>query len=61
MTRGIDLAFFKKKFGVDFVETFKEVISLLEKDNYLEVTKSRCALTRQGRAFLDSITSMFIS
>lgn len=61
MTRGIDLAFFKKKFGVDFIETFKEVTSALEKGNYIEVTKSHCALTRQGRAFLDSITSMFIT
>ena len=61
MTRGIDLVFFKKKFGVDFTETFKEVISVLEMDNYIEITKSRCALTRKGRAFLDSITSLFIT
>jgi len=61
MTRGIDLVFFKKKFGVDFLETFKEVTTALEKDNYIEVTKSHCALTRQGRAFQDSITSMFIN
>ena len=61
MTRGVDLVFFKKKFGVDFMETFKEVTSALAKDNYLEITKSHCALTRKGRAFLDSITSMFIT
>lgn len=61
MTRGIDLAFFKKKFGVDFRETFKEVTIVLEKDDYLQVTKSHCTLTRQGRAFIDSITSMFIT
>ncbi len=61
MTRGIDLAFFKKKFGVDFRETFKEVTIVLEKDDYLQVTKSHCTLTRQGRAFIDSIPSMFIT
>jgi oxygen-independent coproporphyrinogen-3 oxidase len=61
MTRGIDLAYFKKKFRVDFMETFKEVTAALTKDNYIEITKSHCALTRQGRAFLDSITSMFIT
>jgi len=61
MTRGIDLAFFKKKFGVDFIETFKDVTSDLEKSNYIEVRRSRCALTRQGRAFLDSIASKFIT
>ena len=61
MTRGIDLAYFNKKFRVDFMETFKEVTTALTKDNYIEITKSHCALTRQGRAFLDSITSMFIT
>jgi oxygen-independent coproporphyrinogen-3 oxidase len=61
MTHGMDLVFFKKKFGVDFIETFKEIIIALEKDNYIEVTESHCALTRRGRAFLDSITSMFIT
>ena len=61
MTRGIDLASFKKKFGVDFIEAFKEKTTDLQKDNYLEVTKSHCALTRKGRAFLDSITARFIS
>jgi oxygen-independent coproporphyrinogen-3 oxidase len=61
MTRGIDLAFYKKKFGVDFIETFKDVIADLEKSNYIEVSKSHCAVTRQGRAFLDSIASMFIT
>jgi oxygen-independent coproporphyrinogen-3 oxidase len=61
MTSGIDLVFFKKKFGVDFIETYKEVVADLEKDNYLEATKSHCALTRKGRAYLDSITSMLVA
>ncbi len=61
MTRGIDLALFKKKFRVDFIGTFKELTSDLEKSNYIEVSKSHCALTRQGRAFLDSIASKFIT
>jgi oxygen-independent coproporphyrinogen-3 oxidase len=61
MTRGIDLAFFKEKFGVDFIEEFKELTSALEKDNHLQITNSHCAVTRQGRAFLDSVTSMFIT
>jgi oxygen-independent coproporphyrinogen-3 oxidase len=61
MTQGIDLAFFKKKFGVDFMEAFKDLTADLEKSNYIEVSRSHCALTRQGRAFLDSIASMFIT
>ena len=61
MTRGIDLVWFREKFGIDFVETFKEIIPDLERRNYIEVVKNHCALTRQGRAFLDSITSMFVT
>ena len=61
MTRGIDLAAFKKKFGINFIETFEKLIASLEKDNHLKVTKSRCAVTKKGRAFLDSITAMFIT
>jgi oxygen-independent coproporphyrinogen-3 oxidase len=60
-TAGIDLIGFGEKFGIDFVKAFKEVISDLAEQNYLEVKNSRCALTRQARAFLDSIASMFVS
>jgi oxygen-independent coproporphyrinogen-3 oxidase len=59
-TAGIDLIGFGEKFGINFVKTFKEVISDLEELNYLEIKNSRCALTRQARAFLDSIASMFV-
>jgi len=61
MTAGIDLVGFKAKFGIDFVETFNEIISDLERQNHIEVIKNRCALTRRGRVFLDSITSMFVT
>lgn len=61
MTIGIDSVGFKEKFGINFFEKFKEIISDLEKRNYIKVIKNHCALTQQGRAFLDSITSMFIT
>jgi oxygen-independent coproporphyrinogen-3 oxidase len=60
MTAGIDLIGFKAKYGIDFIKTFKEVIFDLEEQNYIEIKNSRCALTSQGRTFLDSIASMFI-
>jgi oxygen-independent coproporphyrinogen-3 oxidase len=60
MTQGIDLIRFKQKFGIDFSQTFKDSVSDLAKRNYLKVDASYAALTRQGRAFLDSITSMLI-
>jgi oxygen-independent coproporphyrinogen-3 oxidase len=60
MTRGIDLAGFKKKFRIDFIDEFKELTSDLKKRNFIAVTKDHCALTRQARAFLDSISAMFV-
>jgi oxygen-independent coproporphyrinogen-3 oxidase len=61
MTDGIDLGGFKEKFGINFIETYKEILSDLEKRDYIEVDQHNCALTRQGRIFLDSITQMFVS
>ena len=61
MTAGIDLIGFKAKYGIDFIKTYKAVISDLAERNYIEVKNSRCALTRRGRVFLDSITSMFVT
>jgi oxygen-independent coproporphyrinogen-3 oxidase len=60
MTQGIDLVWFKQKFGIDFSQTFKDSVSDLTKRNYLKVDASYAALTRQGRAFLDGITSMLV-
>ena len=61
MTAGIDLVGFKAKFGIDFIKSFKEVITDLTERNYIAVKDNRCAVTRRGRAYLDSITSMFVT
>jgi oxygen-independent coproporphyrinogen-3 oxidase len=61
MTAGIDPVGFRAKFGIDFLKTFKAVLTDLAEQNYIEVKNSRYALTRPGRAYLDSITSMFIT
>ena len=61
ITAGIDLAGFKAKFGIDFIKTFKEVITDLTERNYIALKNNRCALTRPGRAYLDNITSMFVT
>lgn len=58
---GIDLAGFKKKFRIDFLDAFKELISDLNKRNYITATNEHCALTRPGRAYLDSISAMFVN
>jgi oxygen-independent coproporphyrinogen-3 oxidase len=61
MTDGIDLRGFKVKFGIDFVAVYKETVSDLVKRDFIDIDKRNCTLTRQGRAFLDSITQMFVS
>jgi putative oxygen-independent coproporphyrinogen III oxidase len=61
MNAGIDVSLFNKMFGIDFLATYKDAILYLEEKNYIKFEKGRCMLTRRGMAFLDSITSMFIS
>jgi oxygen-independent coproporphyrinogen-3 oxidase len=58
---GIDLFAFHRKFEVDFLQTFREIIADLENCGYLQVARGRCSLTREGLAFLDNITSRFTS
>ena len=60
MTQGIDLVWFRQKLGINFLETFKDVIADLEKKNYIIAGATHIALTQQGRAFLDSIASLFV-
>lgn len=60
-TAGIDMTAFADRFGINFLEVFQEVIAGFEKDGLLAVTKNRCALTRKGLAFADSISEAFTS
>ncbi len=60
MTQGIDTVWFRQKWGINFLETFKDVIADLEKRNLIKADVSHIALARQGRAFLDSIAEMFV-
>ena len=58
-TQGIDLAGLKQKFGIDFLKHFEGIITDFEKDGFLKITETHCALTVQGMALLDSITAAF--
>jgi putative oxygen-independent coproporphyrinogen III oxidase len=58
-TQGIDLAGLKQKFGIDFLKHFAGIITDFEKEGFLKVTETHCALTVQGMALLDSITAAF--
>lgn len=58
-TKGIDLAGLQQKFGFDFLKHFAGTIADFEKEGFLKVTETHCALTIQGMALLDSITAAF--
>jgi oxygen-independent coproporphyrinogen-3 oxidase len=58
-TKGIDLAGLKQKFGIDFLKHFAGIITDFEKEGFLKITETHCALTVQGMALLDSISAAF--
>jgi len=58
-TKGIDLVRLKDKFGFNFLKYFAEVIADFEKEGFLRVTPTHCALTVKGLALLDSIAAAF--
>ncbi len=60
-TEGIDKDAFERKFGLSFYQIFGETIKDFESRGLLELAHNRCALTRKGMLFLDSIVSSFIS
>jgi oxygen-independent coproporphyrinogen-3 oxidase len=58
---GIELRKFNQKFGLDFLNIYREVIAELENENQIIVDESSLRLTRKGMFFLDAITPMFTS
>jgi len=62
-TDGININAIDEQLGINFCQIFAEKIKQLEKDGYILhiQPKNRCALSRKGMLFLDSIASMFIS
>jgi len=57
---GISLESFETRFAVDFQIKFQEVLTRCQEAGYLAVTAGRCALTRQGLLYADSIAAAFI-
>jgi oxygen-independent coproporphyrinogen-3 oxidase len=54
---GIDVMGFKRRFGVDFIEVFGAAASDLESQGLLSLTTERCAATRRGMLYLDTVTA----
>jgi oxygen-independent coproporphyrinogen-3 oxidase len=61
-TRGIIVADFEARFGLDFKGTFGRVLAELRRKGWLDTSDAaRCALTPAGMLFLDGIASMFVA
>ncbi len=57
-TEGININAFEEKFGVNFHQRFIETLRSLEERGLIGTAQNRCALTRKGMLYLDSIVSM---
>jgi len=57
-TEGININAFEEKFGVNFHQRFSETLKSLEERGLIGTAQNRCALTRKGMLYLDSIVSM---
>ena len=58
-TLGIDLADFRRRFGLDFYKTFRETIEAFEKDELIERTQTHCRPTLKGMILIDAIAAEF--
>jgi len=59
--QGIDIGDFQRRFGIDFLEIFRQTIAGFEKDGLMEVSQNHCGLTPKGMVLLDGITAEFTS
>ncbi|MDL2124898.1 MAG: radical SAM family heme chaperone HemW, partial [Deltaproteobacteria bacterium] len=61
-TDGIDIDAIDENLGINFRQIFAEKIKQLEEDGYIHqiMPENRCALSRKGMLFLDSIASMLM-
>lgn len=58
---GIDIGDFRRRFGIDFLKTFRQTIADFEKDGLIKVAEDHCRLTPAGMVLLDGITAEFTS
>ncbi len=56
LARGVDLADFKKEFGVDFLERF-ECVSHFAKEGYIELDAASCRFTDKGFLVSNTVLS----
>jgi oxygen-independent coproporphyrinogen-3 oxidase len=60
-TEGINIDAFEEKFGVNFHQRFIETVRGLEERGLIGTAQNRCALTRKGMLYLDSIVPLLVN
>jgi oxygen-independent coproporphyrinogen-3 oxidase len=60
-TEGININAFEEKFGVNFHQRFIGTLRSLEERGLIGTAQNRCALTRKGMLYLDSIASLLVN
>jgi coproporphyrinogen III oxidase-like Fe-S oxidoreductase len=58
---GIVFSQFRERFGIDFREAFGEAAAALAREGLLAVSEERCAPTRRGMLFHDTLVSALTS
>ena len=60
-TEGVSLFRFQKRFGEDFRKVFAGCLPELAQDGLIRIASERCALTRQGMLFLDTVAGRLVA
>ena len=59
LSGGVDHKEFQKKFNLNFIDTFYEIIEYLNKYNLINSDKNSTLLTEKGKLLSDSIFLIF--
>lgn len=58
---GIDIPGLEEKFHLNFHDCYEDALGDLAMQEMLELTETRCALTRKGMRFLDGIVALLVN
>jgi oxygen-independent coproporphyrinogen-3 oxidase len=60
LSRGIDLSEYKKRFGADLIEEYKEDLRRLAEAGLIEIAENQLKLTKKGFLFSNEVFAAFV-
>lgn len=60
LTRGVDLQFYEKRFGINLIEKYAEDLQRLEELHLIEIAENRLRLTVKGALFSNEVFAAFV-